>query len=178
VSRPDPGGRGVSLAPLRDEDSDSLFEWINDRDLVVLNAPYAPVTRADHDRWFADVRNRDDVRIFGIRLGEDGRLIGTCQLLEIDRARGTCELQIRIGDRTEWGLGHGTEAVRLLLEHAFGDLGLKRVELDVFAHNERAIRAYEKAGFDRVAVRADPAIIEGAPVQVVVMACDRGSARD
>jgi RimJ/RimL family protein N-acetyltransferase len=34
-----------------------------------------------------------------------------------------------------------------MLEHAFERLGLHRVGLSVFSYNERAIRAYEKAGF-------------------------------
>ena len=34
-----------------------------------------------------------------------------------------------------------------MLEHAFRALGLHRVALSVFAFNERAIRAYRKAGF-------------------------------
>ena len=47
----------VRLAPLRDEDSDRLFAWINDRDLVVLSAPFRPIERAEHDAWFASIRN-------------------------------------------------------------------------------------------------------------------------
>ena len=60
----------VRLAALRDEDSDRLFTWINDRELVVSSAPFRPVARADHDAWFAAIREREDVRIFGIRLVE------------------------------------------------------------------------------------------------------------
>ena len=58
----------VSLEPLREEDSEPLFAWINDRELVVLNAPFAPVDRAAHDAWFDRIRAADDVEIFGIRI--------------------------------------------------------------------------------------------------------------
>ena len=43
----------VYLAPLRDADSDRLFAWINDRELVVSSAAFKPVARTDHDAWFA-----------------------------------------------------------------------------------------------------------------------------
>ena len=43
--------------------------------------------------------------------------------------------------------GHGTEALRLALEYAFGELGLGLVALTVFPDNGRAISAYEKVGF-------------------------------
>ena len=134
----------IALDPLRDEDSDALFAWINDRELVELSATFRSVSRTEHDAWFASVRTREDVAIFAIR--EDGRLVGSCQLIvEGDEA----ELRIRIAAADARGRGLGTEAVRLLLEHAFGALGLRRVWLQVFAHNARAIRAYEKAGFVR-----------------------------
>lgn len=134
----------IVLEPLRDEDSDALFAWINDRELVELSAAFAPVSRAEHDAWFASVRSREDVAVFAIR--EAGRLVGTCQLLvDGDEA----ELRIRIGAADARDRGLGTQAVGLLLDHAFGPLGLRRVWLQVFAHNARAIRAYEKAGFAR-----------------------------
>jgi len=47
------------LAPLTDADSEQLFDWINDRDLVVLSAPFRPVHRPDHDAWFRDIRSRN-----------------------------------------------------------------------------------------------------------------------
>jgi RimJ/RimL family protein N-acetyltransferase len=140
-------GPGVVIAPLREEDSDALYSWINDRELVELNAPFHPVSRAVHDSWFEQIRRREDVAIFGIRLPDEDRLIGSCQLNEIDRDAGTAQVQIRIGDRSAWNQGYGTAAVRLLLRHAFERLSLRVVRLQVFADNERAIRAYEKAGF-------------------------------
>jgi RimJ/RimL family protein N-acetyltransferase len=54
---------------------------------------------------------------------------------------------IVIGEKAHWNRGFGTEATRLALRFAFGELNLHRVELEVFAFNKRAIRAYEKAGF-------------------------------
>ncbi len=54
---------------------------------------------------------------------------------------------ITIGEQDRWGRGYGTEAVELMLGHAFERLGLHRVGLSVFAFNDRAIRSYEKAGF-------------------------------
>src|SRR4051812_42931598 len=96
---PEVRGRRVCLTALRDTDSERLFAWINDRELVVRSAPWRPVSHADHDAWFAAVRRRDDVRIFAIRVLADDELIGSCQLHSIDRADGSAELQIRIGER-------------------------------------------------------------------------------
>jgi RimJ/RimL family protein N-acetyltransferase len=134
----------IVLDPLRDDDREPLFHWIQDRELVELSATFRPVSREEHDAWFDAIRVRDDVAIFAIR--EDGRLVGTCQLL---CSGSEAELRIRIGVADARDRGLGTAAVRLLVAHGFQRLGLERIWLQVFAHNARAIRAYEKVGFTR-----------------------------
>jgi RimJ/RimL family protein N-acetyltransferase len=42
-----------------------------------------------------------------------------------------------------------------MLDYGFGIANLHRIELDVFAFNERAIRTYEKLGFQREGVKRD-----------------------
>ncbi len=56
-------------------------------------------------------------------------------------------LGVGIGEREYWGKGYGTDAVNILLRFAFQELNLNRVSLDVFEYNERAVRSYEKLGF-------------------------------
>ena len=50
------------------------------------------------------------------------------------------------------GRGLGTDAVRTLARHLVDDRGHVRLTIDPAAHNERAIRCYEKVGFKRVGV--------------------------
>ena len=50
------------------------------------------------------------------------------------------------------GRGVGTDAVRTVLRHLIGDRGHHRVTIDPAADNVAAVRAYEKAGFERVGV--------------------------
>jgi RimJ/RimL family protein N-acetyltransferase len=157
----------VELTPLRPEDSPLLFEWINDRPLVTLNAPFRPVSEAEHDAWFEQIRQREDVRIFGIR--EEGRLLGTCQLHSIHPVHRSAELQIRIGTPAARGRGVGTAATTRLLEIGFHEVDLHRVYLHVFATNEPARKLYERVGFRVEGVQREAARVEGEWVDVVVM---------
>ena len=68
-------------------------------------------------------------------------------LVELDRRNGSAELGIFIGEADEWGKGYGTDAVNAIVDFGFGELRLERIWLNVWTENDRARRAYEKAGF-------------------------------
>ena len=165
----------VEITSLRPEDSPALFRWINDRGLVALSAPFRPVSQAEHDAWFEQIRRQQDVRIFAIR--EEGRFVGSCQLHSIHPVHRSAELQIRIGAEDARGRGVGREALRHLLAYGFDELDLHRIYLHVFATNERAIRLYEGAGFRREGLLREAAWIEDAWVDVLLMALLRNERR-
>jgi len=161
---------GIRLAPLRPSDAAPMFRWINDRDLVLHSAPFRPISEAQHRAWFRRLQRRDDVFVFGIRLGDSDRLIGYCQLREVDPVHRSAELQIRIGARDQWGRGYGTEAVAELLRFAFLDRNLHRVYLHVLCTNRAAMRIYAKTGFVREGIMRQAAYIGGKFVNVALMA--------
>lgn len=51
------------------------------------------------------------------------------------------------------GKGYGPEATNLMIDYGFLELGLNKIELQVWAFNDRAIRSYERCGFVREGVR-------------------------
>src|SRR5712664_805598 len=159
---------GIVLGPVMDEDSETLFRWINDRELVLLNGPYQPVASLHHRDWFRSVQDRPDAVIFAIR-DRDGRLVGTCQLVNRSPVHRSAELQIRIGDAQHRGRGYGTKAVELLLQFAFRDWNLHRVQLFVIEGNEAALRTYEKCGFKREGVLREAVHVDGKYRDLVVM---------
>lgn len=84
---------------------------------------------------------------FSIRTLEDNRLLGDIDLSVTSWCDRDAFVGLGIGERDFWGKGYGTEAMKLILRYAFLELNLRRVTLNVFEYNERAIRSYEKAGF-------------------------------
>jgi len=148
--------------------------WFPDRiegESVVLRR-HVEANVAAFRRWYADpevarlaryqdspMREDEVNRFFQLRaLGPEsltmaihekstGRLIGTCAFSQMDGDNGSAMYHITIGEKDAWGHGYGTEATRLMVDHAFGTLGLHRIALSVFEFNERAIRAYARVGF-------------------------------
>ena len=161
--------RRVVLSAITAADSPILWRWINNRQDVLLNAPYKPISERQHQAWFEEIQSRHDLVMFAIRLQKTHKLIGTCQLLNIHSIHRSAELQIRMGESAYRGAGYGTEAVELLLDFAFKDLNLQRVSLHVFRSNEAALRSYEKVGFVREGILRRSAHIDGEYVDMVVM---------
>jgi RimJ/RimL family protein N-acetyltransferase len=158
----------VRLRSVCDEDSNLLFEWINNRDLVVLNAPFRPISKVEHDQWFDGLATRKSLVFFMIEEVDSGLAIGSCQLTNIHDVHRSAELQIRIGRSDYQNKGAGSEAVRLLVEHGFDKLKLHRIMLHVFSTNLRALHVYKKNGFKQEGVLREAAFIDGGWLDVII----------
>lgn len=68
------------------------------------------------------------------------------------------------------GRGIGTEATRLIVGHGFEQLGLHRIALELYSHNHRARRVYEKVGFVEEGVRRQTQLRDGEWADETLMA--------
>lgn len=87
----------------------------------------------------------------------DGKMVGDVSIdtafhMLMGESEGTGWISICIGDASLHGKGVARAAMELLEEVA-ADYGLGRMELGVFAFNKRAIRFYEKMGYNHFATR-------------------------
>lgn len=86
---------------------------------------------------------------------ETDRLMGCTYLLNIDRTNMCAEFHIMIGNADDRGKGAGTFAIEKMLHHAFMDLNLHRLTLDVLEDNVAAIKLYTHAGFVKEGVKRE-----------------------
>lgn len=157
-------GEKVELGPVQREYLPRYVEWFNDWQVARFLTPGIPLALnlEEETDWFERRRNDKDNILFAILALPDRRLIGNCGLHKLDWKNRHALFGIFIGDKDYWGKGYGTDAVRTIVRYAFSELGLNRVELEVYDYNPRAIRAYEKAGFRREGVRRQALYREGA----------------
>jgi RimJ/RimL family protein N-acetyltransferase len=114
----------------------------------MLVSPFRHVSHAAEEEWIRRKVAYSQTEIqLAICLKEGDRHIGNVQLTDIDWVSRHACAGIFIGEARYWSKGYGQQAMRLLVRHAFNDLGLHRVYLVVLEDNPRAIRAYEKCGF-------------------------------
>ena len=85
---------------------------------------------------------------WGIARRADNQLIGSVTLFNLDFNHRRAEIGYALG-RDYWGQGYMSEALMVVLKHAFEVLALHRIEADVDPRNAASIRTLEKLGFRR-----------------------------
>jgi RimJ/RimL family protein N-acetyltransferase len=164
-------GDQILLRALVSADQETLRSFVNDPEVMRFSNTFHPIGDGEQARWFESIGRASDSVWFGIVDAREStnKLIGTCCLVGMDPIVRLAELRIRIGDKTVWGHGLGTEATRLLVRYGFNDLNLDRIWLRVYASNERAIKLYGHLGFQVEGTWRQAARVDGHPEDIVLM---------
>jgi RimJ/RimL family protein N-acetyltransferase len=163
-------GNRVTLGPVFPEDFGALFCWANDVAAARLDLAYRPIDLVSHKQWCENLGNDPSKVVFAIRKIGETPILGYVQIMNINGVHRSADLGIRIGAEKNRGQGYGKDALRIALDYCWKSLNLNRVQLIVFKHNERAVRAYRAIGFKREGLLRRAAFIDGAWVDLVVMA--------
>jgi RimJ/RimL family protein N-acetyltransferase len=166
-------GERVLLGPPARSQLPLLERWENDLALSVLTGDVTrPLSREAIEQHLGWVfKPADDQLAFVVYERVTRRPIGLTGLDHIDRVHRTAEFGIGLGEPDCLGKGYGTEATRLVLDYAFTLMGLHNVWLRVFAYNERAIRAYRRAGFTEIGRRREAHRVGSRAYDEVLMDC-------
>ncbi len=141
-------GEKVALGPRRRDLLPLYQRWINDFEVTrALTTGMVPWTFEQEEEWYQTSNKSTSRKIFTVYERSTMRAIGSTGLHDIDYVHGTAEFGIMIGEKDCWGKGYGTETASLMLDYGFTCEGLHSIMLHVHAYNERAIRAYRRAGF-------------------------------
>jgi len=171
-------GALVRLRPRMREDIALFVRWYSDPEVRHwLHLSEAPAPTLESERLRYEVSERDPTRLTWVIETLDGVAIGNVSLVAIDELHGRAELGIGIGERTYWGRGYGTDAIRVVLRFAFEDMELRRVTLITDADNARGIRCYEKCGFVPEGTLRGHRLRHGKPIDMVAMAVMRTDAK-
>jgi len=162
-------GKRVKLRPLVREDLVYLRKWLGDAEVRGLIGEVASMSKADSEKFLEKVRADTERAWFMVVVKENNKVIGEAGLLRMDRAWRTTDISVIIWEREEWGKGYGTEAVLLLLDHAFRHLDFHRAAVGVVGFNERALRFWEKVGFRKEGVQRDGYYYDGKYHDFVLM---------
>lgn len=142
-------GGGVRLRPFRDSDADAVVEACTDPTtrhwLGGLPDPYTEEVALGY------IRSREEQHataagVYWCAADTYDACVGSFGLMSIDLAAGSAEVGYWVHPAAR-GRGVATTAVRLVCAYAFGELGLRRVDLRAASTNAASRRVAERAGF-------------------------------
>lgn len=144
-------GASISLEPLKFDDLETFRHWFADlevtRNLLMRFVP----SRDMEEKWYQNAAT--DVSTVQWSIAADGETIGNTGIQGIDWISRRGVTGTVIGDRSRWGHGYGTEAVRLRTAYAFEELGLESLESISVAENVSMHRVLAKSGYRKIGQR-------------------------
>jgi RimJ/RimL family protein N-acetyltransferase len=145
-------GQQVYLREIREDDSDSIIRCFQNEEIMYMTGTRNILTKKQIKeaikRFKADSSRYD----FAICLVDNDQVIGDLAIMEVDLDNKKAVFRIALHNIENCGRGMGSEAVRLAQRFTFEELNLNRLELQVYSHNSRAIKSYEKVGFKKEGV--------------------------
>lgn len=142
-------GEKVFIRPMALEDLPHIMRWRNDGELARYIWPGVPTPTplAKQREWYDEMLADESKKVFTICESTEQIPIGVIGLSNLNSKNQSGYLFIWIGESAYWGKGFGSEAIVLFLGYCYRILNMRRIILEVYDYNERAIRAYEKVGF-------------------------------
>jgi len=141
-------GRRVLLRELREDDVELVFQHTRDPEVTRFLAFESPQAIEETELFIARAREsrvHDREYVFAIAEVATDRPFGVTALRHIDPLMRTAQIGTWVA-RPYWGCGVNSDAKQLLLDYAFGTLGLHRIEARILPENQRSCRAFEKLG--------------------------------
>lgn len=171
-------GQLIRLRAREPEDEPLLFQWFNDPEVTQHLSMRYPVS---HRQERSFIERHGEVTYataeFAVERLSDGVLIGGAGLGTDPPEHRSATLGIALGDKSCWDGGYGTDTMRTLCRFGFEMMNLHRIQLDVFAGNDRARHVYEKVGFQVEGCRRQAFFKHGRYLDVNVMGLLEGELR-
>lgn len=167
----------ITLDDLRVEHVGEAYRsWLADPVVMrYLEARFRTHSLAEIGAYVEEVNASKTDRIWRILC--DGRHVGNVKLAGINSRHRRAALSLLIGDRSVWGQGVATEAIRLATAASFKAHDLYKIFAGFYADNVASIRAFEKAGYVIEATLRGNRCLDGRMVDEVLMACFHTSPR-
>lgn len=140
-------GSRLIIRSMSRTDLPRLVQWKNDREIadLVRGAAIFTSLSAETRRYEKNLETGEAFRL--VICNQRSEPIGFMVVSGIDKPNHKANLGMLIGEKAYWGQGFGKEALKLVLNYFFYQLGFNRIGLEVFDYNVRAIHLYKAVGF-------------------------------
>jgi RimJ/RimL family protein N-acetyltransferase len=162
-------GERIYLSPITTEDAEQYCLWLNNLELTkYLSLAHQQIGVFKEKQLLTKMLEQGN-QVFAIVEKSTDQLLGNCSLFNLNLRNSIGELGIFIGESQYLGKGYGEEAINLLLDYGFNIYNLHNIMLEVYAYNTRAIKCYQKCGFQFAGRRREEKQIAGQRFDLLYM---------
>ena len=143
-------GKSVGLRAFSKQDLPVWYTWFNDPDITeYMNKGIFPNSIEEQENFYKTLaQSQTDIQ-FAIVTKANNTLVGAVGIHQIAWIHRYADISIVIGDKSAWGKGLATEAIGLVVNHAFLKTNLRRLTAGTLVKNTATIKCFEKNGFIR-----------------------------
>ncbi len=136
----------MRMRRLEEKDAPFMLEWMHDESVVeYLSANFAAKTIDDCKAFIESAYTDTDVNMAVVN--DDDEYMGTVSLKHIQDKTAEFAITFR---KCAMGQGYSTYGIKKIIEYGLEELGLDSVYWCVSPDNARAVRFYDKNGYNRV----------------------------
>lgn len=163
----------VFLRPMTDADvTDEYLEWFRNDDVTrFLSVDGNTLTRESVIDYVREGAESGSFHMQAVCLVDGGKQIGNLKVGPISRQHKTSDLVCVIWDRSQWGKGLATDAIRLGNHLAHDQYGVRKLTGSIMSGNIGSIKAYTRAGWMIEATLKDQYIVDGELQDEVFVGC-------
>jgi UDP-4-amino-4,6-dideoxy-N-acetyl-beta-L-altrosamine N-acetyltransferase len=158
----------IALRDLQADDHERLFRWRLEPEVDRWMSDHPAQTPEENRLWFDGLRADPDRR--GWIITVDDTPAGLLTLTGLASRHRRAAWGWYIGEASARGRGAGRAAQALGLDLAFDTLGLEKVQAEVLANNDVALKAQAAAGFRREGYLREHVVKDGRRRDVVLLA--------
>jgi RimJ/RimL family protein N-acetyltransferase len=172
-------GDRIYLRQVVREDAENYYHWLNDQDTTkYMQRGIYPTSIEDCRDYIELMQDNGSMHLAIIRKDKEIKTnlpaefacyIGNITLLNIHPTFRSAEISIIIGDKQCRGNGYGTEAIKLLVDHAFTRMNLNRLQAGMVTKNVSSQGAFMNAGFQQEGILRQAYYCEGEYQDVQIM---------
>ncbi|MEO8103379.1 MAG: GNAT family N-acetyltransferase [Betaproteobacteria bacterium] len=153
----------VRLRRLTADDVTAIFEMYSHPDVTRYGSAAAYTEIAQAEKRVAEALDhyaKDTAYPLAVMRIADERVIGNCTLWNFHRQNRRAEVGYALA-RPYWGQGYNHEAMTAMIDFAFREMQLHRLEADIDPRNVPSARTLERLGFHQEGLLRERWIVDG-----------------
>ena len=160
-------GERIYLRAVEESDYERIIDWLNNQQVTrYMQRGVYPETIIGCKEYNGQTRSKGGLNL---AMMLKGKHIGNIALTNVHPTFRAAEVSIVIGEDAAQGHGYGTEAIKLMTNHAFYRMNLNRLQAGTVKDNIACTKSFTSAGYKQEGIMRQAYYCEGKFQDVIIL---------